>query len=112
MTGSSQALTTVSPYADVGFSHTFVMPGGLAVTPDVLLGYRYNSGAQGQNVTLVAADGTNFSGERVGLRKSTGLLGASLTATQGGWSAYVKYRADFAQGWTDQSLSLGMRLAF
>ncbi len=112
VSGAARDLTSVSPYATVGFSHTLVTGDGVSVTPDVMLGYRYNSAARGQDVTLVAADGTVFGGERTALSKNSGLVGASLTATKGGWTAFVKYRADLADGWNDESVAVGIRVAF
>ncbi len=112
VTGSAKDLTSVSPFATVGFSHTLVTSDGVSVTPDVMVGYRYNSAARGQDVTLVAGDGTVFGGERTALSRSSGLVGASLTATKGGWTAFAKVRADLADGWNDESVAVGMRVAF
>jgi hypothetical protein len=112
VSGSARDLTSVSPFATVGFSHTLVTRDGVSVTPDVMLGYRYNSAARGQDVTLVAADGTVFGGERTALSKGSGLVGASLTATKGGWTAFAKFRADLADGWNDESVAVGVRVAF
>jgi outer membrane autotransporter protein len=112
VSGAAKDLTSVSPFATVGFSHTLVTSDGVSVTPDVMLGYRYNSAARGQDVTLVAADGTVFGGERTALSRSSGLVGASLTATKGGWTAFAKFRADLADGWNDESVAVGMRVAF
>ena len=110
--GSAKGFTSVSPFINVGFSHAFVSSNGMTITPDVLVGYRYDAGAPGQDQTLVASDGTVFAGNRVGLSRSTGILGGSLTATEGGWTALIKYRADIASGWLDQSVNVGARVAF
>jgi hypothetical protein len=112
VSGGGKDFTSVSPYANIGFSHAFVSSNGTTITPDVLVGYRYDDGARGQDETLIAADGTVFGGNRVGLSRSTGVVGGSLTASRNGWTAYVKYRANLASGWTDQSVALGVRMAF
>ena len=64
VTGSETSLTAVSPFATVGLSHAFVGGDGLAITPDVQLGYRYDGAGAGR-VTLVAEDGTLFAGNRI-----------------------------------------------
>jgi hypothetical protein len=35
-----------------------------------------------------------------------------MTFHEGGWSGFVKYKADLASGWVDQSAQVGVRLAF
>ncbi len=96
----------------MSFSKTFVTSGGVAITPEVLGGYRYNSGADGQDVTLVASDGTIFAGNRAGLSKNTAIVGAGLVAHAGRFTAFVKYRGNLASGWSDNFISLGAQLAF
>ena len=112
LTGTANDLTSVSPYATVSISKTFVTESGLAITPLVLGDYRYNSGADGQDITLTAADGTVFAGNRAGLPKSTAILGAGLAASQGRWTAYVKYRGNLASGFTDTFVTLGAQMSF
>ena len=96
----------------VGLSHEFRGAGGMVITPDVQVGYRYNQSASGQAFSLTAADGTPFEAVRVGLNGGSALVGASVTAHTGTWSAFVKYRAQVASKWTDQSASVGFRVAF
>ena len=111
VTGSPVGLTAVSPFASVGLSHAFTSGDGLAITPDVQLGYRYDGAGAGR-VTLVAQDGTVFLGNQVNPNPNAALLGASLTAHKAGWSAFVKYRATVSSNWLDQSVAAGLRIAF
>ena len=101
-----------SPYANLGLSREFTSQGGIVFTPDATIGYRYDGAARGEHFTLTAADTTVFQGNRVGLAGGSGLFGLSLTAHQGQWTAYAKYRAQVASGWTDQSGGIGFRFSF
>jgi len=109
--GQGQSASFATPYVSVGISQSF-MNGAIAITPDAEIGYRYDQAAQGQRFTLTAADSTVFTGNRVGLSGGSAVLGLSLTAHQGAWSAYAKYRAQVASGWSDQSGAVGFRVAF
>jgi autotransporter-associated beta strand protein len=110
--GAGQALDTATPYVNVGLSKDFVDAGGVTYTPDVQIGYRYEGGAHGQAFTLTAADTTVFRGNRVGLDGGGALLGLSLTAHKGQWSAFARYRAQVSGDWSDQGGSAGFRMAF
>ena len=112
VTGASASGTFVSPFVSLAFSRPFTTAEGVAVTPDVMLGYRYDDAASGLSQTLQAADGTLFRNVRSGLYPNAFQAGASLTAHRGAWTGFVKYRATLAGGWTDQSLEAGLRLAF
>jgi uncharacterized protein with beta-barrel porin domain len=113
VSGTGASWTGVSPFAQVGISREFTTGQGLKITPDALIGYRYDAAASGGPVpTLIAADGTPFAAPRPGLNPNSALLGVSLTAHQGGWTAYLKYRASVASDWNDQSVDVGVRLAF
>jgi hypothetical protein len=96
--GQGQSATFASPYVSVGLSQAFVSSGGLSITPDAEIGYRDNQAAQGERFSLTAADSTVFTGNRVGLEEGTAFFGASLTAHQGQWTAFAKYRAQAASG--------------
>jgi outer membrane autotransporter protein len=112
VTGQGVAQTFVAPFAKIGLSRAFVTSSGLTWTPDVEAGYREDASARGGAFTLTAADGTVFYGNRAALDRGAGLLGASLTLHRNGWTLYVKYRAEVASGWTDQSFAAGLRIAF
>jgi uncharacterized protein with beta-barrel porin domain len=112
VTGGSGRMDLVQPYAEIGFSRAYVMASGVIVTPDLQVGYRYDGGAKGENVILTAADGTVFAGNRAGFDRDTALFRFGMTFHEGGWSGFVKYKADLASGWVDQSAQLGVRLAF
>ena len=112
LTGTTKDLTSVSPYVTVSLSKTVVTSGGLSITPLALAGYRYDRGADGQDITLTAADGTIFAGNHAGLPKSAAILGAGLAASQGRWTAYVKYRGSLASGWTDNYVTAGLQITF
>jgi hypothetical protein len=112
VTGAAASASTVSPYAQVSVSRMFTTADGLKLTPDAELGYRYDPAAAGLGQTLIAPDGTVFAGNRLGLSRSSALLGASLTAHKGTWTAFVRYRATVASGWNDQSAQIGVRVAF
>jgi hypothetical protein len=110
--GVGQDVTWTSPYANLDMSREFTTASGTVFVPDVLVGYRYNPAASGQAFALTAADGTAFSANKVDLKGGAALVGLNLTAHSGTWSAYVKYRAQFGRGWTDQNSSVGFRVTF
>lgn len=111
VSGHGRTFTSVSPYATFNLSRVFTTSGGVAITPFALAGYRYNDGAAGQIVTLTAADGTLFTGNRVGVDKSSAVVGVSLSAGAGPWRLSVQYRGtSLGGGWSNQA-SLGARLA-
>jgi outer membrane autotransporter protein len=110
--GDRTSFTDAAPYATVGLSRAFTTGGGTVVTPDVLVGYRYDPAATGSGVTLLAQDGTAFFGNAIHVNPNSALLGVSLAAHQGAWTGYVKYRATVSSDWNDQSLSAGLRLSF
>jgi hypothetical protein len=112
LSGAAAQATTLSPFAAVDISRDFAGPGDVAVTPAVELGYRYDAAATGMAQTLTAADGTAFLGNRLGLDRSSALLGVSLSAHQGHWSGFVRYDAQVAGDWNDQSLQAGFRITF
>jgi hypothetical protein len=112
VSGQGPAVTFVSPFAKIGVSRSFTDNGGVTWTPDAEVGYRRDGAAEGRAFTLTAVDGTSFAGNRIGLDKGSALLGASLTAHKTGWTVFVKYRAEVAGNWTDQSVAAGLRLAF
>jgi hypothetical protein len=112
VTGGATHGSGASPYAQVGLSHAFTTASGVTLTPDVVVGYRYDAAAVGLHQTLIAADGTVFSGARLALSRDSALVGASLTAHHEGWTAFVKYRATVAGDWSDQSVQAGVRIAF
>jgi outer membrane autotransporter protein len=109
--GLGSTMTTASPYVTLGLSHAFINPGGLVVTPDAMVGYRYDDAASGPRDPL-AGGGAVFPDNQIGLSRGGALAGVSLTAHQGSWTGYIKYRATIASGWTDQSIGAGLRIAF
>jgi fibronectin-binding autotransporter adhesin len=112
LTGAASSGVAVSPFATIALAHSFERPDGLEVTPDLDVGYRFDALAGGLAQTLVAADVTAFPGNRAGLSRSSALVGASVTAHKGGLTGYASYRATVAARWSDQTLSLGLRLVF
>lgn len=104
--------TYVSPFANIGLSRVIDDGRGTSLVPDVSFGYRRSEAAAGPEVRLVAADGTAFAGNRANLSRDTLSAGAGLTLHRGGWTGYVRYRGQFADRWTDNSGTLGIRLAF
>jgi uncharacterized protein with beta-barrel porin domain len=111
VTGDSAHVSAISPYAQIGFSHAFVS-GDTTIIPDLLVGYRYDEAANGGNQTLVAADGTVFTGNQVSPARSEAVVGASLTAHAHSYTAFIKYRATFSSQWSDQAVEAGLRVAF
>lgn len=101
-----------SPFAGLGVSRHYTDGHGGSIVPDLSLGYRRSDVATGPQVRLVAADGTRFDGNRAGLSRDTLSLGAGLTAQRGGWTGFVRYRAQVADRWTDHGGTLGIRRAF
>jgi autotransporter-associated beta strand protein len=110
--GSAYQVLDVSPFAQVSFSHAFKRSDGLVITPDAMVGYRYDSVPTADAVTLTAADGTPFDGNKISLNHSSVLLGASVTAHKGSWTVYAKYRGEVSSDWNDQTLQAGFRIAF
>ena len=109
--GLGSTLTAASPYVTLGLSHAFINPGGLTITPDAMVGYRYDDAASGPRDPL-AGGGAIFPDNEIGLSRGGALTGVSLTAHEGGWTGYIKYRATLASGWTDQTVAAGLRIAF
>ncbi len=112
VTGQGAGTTFVSPFAKVGVSTAFKSASGVTWTPEMELGYRRDEAAEGAAFTLTAVDGTAFAGNRIGLGKGAALMGAGLTAHRTGWTVFIKYRAEVAGTWTNQSLAAGLRIAF
>ncbi|MDR3508063.1 MAG: autotransporter-associated beta strand repeat-containing protein [Caulobacteraceae bacterium] len=112
VSGSGRAVTITSPYATLGLSKELKAPGGVTVIPDIDIGYRRDQGASGAAFRLSAADATVFDGDHAGLAGDAALLGVSLTAHRGQWSAFAKYRAQATRDWTEQGGAIGLRLAF
>jgi hypothetical protein len=112
VTGSAYRLVDVAPYAQVGLSHAYTSGDGMVVTPDLVAGYRYDSNPDGGPLTLTARDGSAFTDNGLQLDHASLLLGASLTAHKGAWTAYVKYRAQVSGDWNDQTFEAGVRVAF
>jgi hypothetical protein len=110
--GGAFSVVDWAPFAQVALSRAFKSGSGLVVTPDVVVGYRYDSAPAGSSLILAAQDGTQFTNNGLSLDHSSAVLGASVTAHKGSWTAYVKYRANVAGNWNDQSLSAGIRVAF
>jgi uncharacterized protein with beta-barrel porin domain len=112
LSGTGENATFVSPYTTIGISDAFVTASGVSITPDAEIGFRHDQAAAGQSFTLNAADGTAFRGNRLSLDENSALLGASLTAHEGRWTAYVKYRAQLAGNLNAEDAEVGFRLAF
>jgi outer membrane autotransporter protein len=112
VTGAASRGTFVSPYATLALSRSFTTASGAVVTPDAEVGYRHDALAAGLSQSLVAADGTVFAGNRIGLDRNSALVGASLTAHKGPLTVFVRYRAAFASNWRDNSINVGLRVAF
>jgi outer membrane autotransporter protein len=112
VTGTAARGTFVSPYASLALSRSFTTASGMQVTPDAEIGYRYDALAAGLSQALIAADGTVFAGNRLGLDRNSALVGASLTAHKRPLTVFVRYRAAFSTNWRDNSVSAGLRVAF
>ena len=112
VSGPGTSVTLVQPYAVLGLSRAFTTAQGTVVTPDVQLGYRYDAAADHLRTTLIALDGTVFPGVGLGLNPNSALVGASLTAHNGAWSGFVRYRATLSSNWTNQSVEAGFRWVF
>jgi uncharacterized protein with beta-barrel porin domain len=112
VTGVGMATTFVTPYALASVSKAFTDGKGLTIAPEAEIGYRHDEAAQGGAFTLTAADGTVFTGNRVGLAKGAAIFGVGITAGRDRWTAYIKYRGEAASQWSDQSAVVGVRMAF
>jgi hypothetical protein len=112
ISGPGTDVTIVQPYAVLGLSRPFTTAGGAVITPDIQLGYRYDAAADDGRVTLIALDGTVFRGNGAALNPNSGLVGVSLTAHNGPWTGFVRYRATLSSNWTNQSAEAGLRWVF
>jgi hypothetical protein len=112
ISGPATSVTVVQPYAVLGLSRAFTTGGGTTITPDFQFGYRYDAAADDWRSTLVALDGTVFRGGGLALNPNSGLVGVSLTAHQGAWTGFVRYRATLSSNWTSQSAEAGLRWVF
>jgi uncharacterized protein with beta-barrel porin domain len=112
VTGVARGATWASPYVTLGLSREFAGAGGLVITPDLLVGYRHDPDSAGQAFSLKAADGTAFEVKPAGLGGGSAVFGASVTAHARSWTAYAKVRAQVAGKWSDESATVGFRLAF
>jgi hypothetical protein len=112
ISGLGASATVVQPYAVLGLSRAFTTGGGTTITPDLQFGYRYDAAANDGRGSLVALDGTVFRGAGLDLNPNSGLVGASLTAHQGPWTGFVRYRATLSSNWTSQSAEAGLRWVF
>lgn len=110
--GDSSSATRASPYVTVGLSRGFVTASGVEVTPDLLVGFRDDGVTDGARLTLHAADGTAFRGVHYEETGGGALLGASISAHRGAWTATAKYRATIAGGWTDNQVEAALHMAF
>jgi hypothetical protein len=112
VSGGASNGTFVSPFATVTVSHAFTRADGLVVIPAAEVGYRADGAAAGLGVSLTAPDGTPFAGNTAALGRSSGLVGASLTARQGRFAGFVRYQADIAGNWNLQAVQAGFKVAF
>jgi outer membrane autotransporter protein len=110
--GDSSSVTTVVPYAQVSLSRAYTLSSGAVVTPDALVGYRYDGSANSGDVTLVAEDGTVFVGNRLSLNPNVAVLGAGISAHKSGLTGFIRYRATVSSNWYDQTLKAGLRWTF
>ena len=105
--------TGVEPFAAVDLARPFTTGGGTTITPDVMVGYRYDrAAASGGGQTLTAADGTVFAGNGLSLNPNTAIVGAGLSAQKNHFNAFVRYDATVSSNWSDQSVTAGIRLSF
>ena len=110
--GASASSTFAQPYADFGLSKAYVLSNGLQLTPDVQIGYRYDGAARGLGVVLTAADGTVFTGNRLGYDKNEAMVRLGASLHRGGWTGFVRYKAEIAGDWNNQTGQIGLRYAF
>ena len=112
VTGAASGVTSASPFALLGLSHTLTTESGATITPDAEIGYRDDGASQGGHVTLTAADGTSFANNQFEVNRNGALLGASMTLHRNQLTAFAKYTAMVSGDWTDQRVEAGLRYAF
>jgi hypothetical protein len=110
--GDSSSVTAVAPFAQLSMSHAFTLSGGAVVTPNVLIGYRYDGSANGGDITVVSEDGTVFVGNKLNLDPNTAVLGVGVSAHQNALTAFVKFRATVSANWHEETLTAGLRWSF
>jgi uncharacterized protein with beta-barrel porin domain len=110
--GASASSTFTQPYAEFGLSKAYMLANGMEVTPDALIGYRYDGAARGVGVALTAADGTVFTGRTLGYDRNEAMVRFGINLHRGGWTGFVRYRADLASDWNNQTGQIGFRYAF
>ena len=112
VTGAASGVTSVSPFALLGISHTLVTATGATITPDAEIGYRDDGASQGGSVTLTAADGTSFANNAFSVNRNGALLSAGVTLHRNQLTVFAKYNAMVSSGWSDQMVEAGLRYAF
>ena len=112
VTGIESSRTSASPFAQIGWSYTVETASGLQIIPDATIGYRRSDTARGLATTLVAADGTAFTGNAIGLPRGSAIAGASLTVHQGRWTGFASWRGEFGSAWSNNGGTIGVRIAF
>jgi autotransporter-associated beta strand protein len=112
VTGRATTFSSVLPFAGLEFSHRFVTDSGVAITPEVTAGYQYQAADTGKSLALVAADGTVFASNAIGLDRNSALLDAKFGIGRESWRFFADYSANLSGNWTNQSLMAGFRLIF
>ena len=93
-------------------SRAYAIGGGTDLTPEAVFGYRYDTSANRGGVTLIAQDGTVFTGNGLKLDPNAAMLGAGLSVRNSALTGFIRYRASLSSNWSDQSLTAGLRWSF
>ena len=112
VSGRFRSRTFISPYTNLQLAYPVTSRSGVTWIPEVSVGYRRSAAARGAAVTLIAQDGTVFDGNRVDLSKGSMVAGTALTVHKGRWTGFIRYRGQFADGWTDHGAAIGFRVGF
>jgi hypothetical protein len=110
--GDIPAYLSVQPYLGLGLTRTFTTDSGVAISPNVFIGYQVEVANRGQAARLTAADGTLFTGTQTTNGTSAAQLAAGMTAGHNNWALYANYAAQISGTWTSQTGEAGLRISF
>jgi hypothetical protein len=110
--GNTPQYNSVQPYLMLSAAKIFVTQAGIAVRPDMTIGYEYEAGMHGASTTLMPTDGTVFHTPYNGLDPSDALISAGISAGRKHWSLFINYTARASGNWNTQTAEAGFRMTF
>lgn len=112
VSGASLNYLSIQPYVTVAVAKCYTTSSGVAISPDVSIGYEGEADNLSRRLFLTGADGTNFNSSAPFLDASDALLSAGIVAGYRNWSLFGRYSAQVARNWTNQIGQLGLEYNF